>query len=101
MTSVLEDGLEQRGFRITGRVQGVYYRVWTRGVAEGLALQGTVQNRTDGSVESHVLGSPDAVRAFESRLWEGPPAAAVEGVEAIESSNELPGGPFQILPTAL
>jgi acylphosphatase len=96
---VSEEGIEQQGFRVSGRVQGVYFRVWTRGVAEELGLRGTVRNRIDGSVETHVVGSSEAVRAFESRLWEGPAAAAVEGVEVLESSEQLPAGPFQILAT--
>ncbi|MFH1766421.1 MAG: acylphosphatase [Gemmatimonadota bacterium] len=90
----------RRGFRIIGRVQGVYYRAWTRGVANELGLQGTVRNRADGSVEAHVEGSPTAVSAFETRLWEGPSAASVEVVEAMESPDEVSPGSFQILPTA-
>jgi len=96
---VSEEGFEQQGFRVTGRVQGVYYRIWTRGVAEELGLRGTVRNRMDGSVEAHVAGSAEAVRAFESRLWEGPSAAAVNGVDSFESPEPLPAGPFQILAT--
>lgn len=95
-----EGGFVKRGFRIVGRVQGVYYRAWTPGMANELGLQGTVRNRADGSVEAHVEGSPTAVSAFEVRLWEGPSAASVEGVEAIESLDQLLPGPFQILPTA-
>jgi len=91
---------EQKGLRITGRVQGVYYRVWARGVAEELGLRGTVRNRLDGSVEAHAVGLPEALKVFETRLWEGPPAASVDGVEAFESEDQLPAGPFQILPTA-
>ena len=93
-------GAVQTGFRITGRVQGVFYRAWTRSVAEELGLSGSVRNLPDGSVEAHVGGAPEAVRVFESRLWEGPPAAVVEGVERLESSGQLASGPFQILPTA-
>ena len=89
----------RRGFRITGAVQGVYYRAWTRGVANELGLRGTVRNRRDGSVEAQIEGSPTVVSAFEARLWEGPAAASVEGVEVVDSSEELPPGPFQILPT--
>ena len=90
----------KRGFRITGRVQGVYYRAWSRGVANELGLRGTVRNRLDGSVEAHVEGSPGAVSAFEEHLREGPSAASVEGVEVLDSLDELPTGPFRILPTA-
>jgi acylphosphatase len=53
----------------------------------------------DGSVEAHALGEPDAVRAFEGRLWEGPDAAMVTGVETIESTGQIFPGPFQILST--
>jgi len=97
--SLSEEALVRRGFRVVGRVQGVYFRVWTQGVAESLGLRGTVRNRLDGSVETHVEGRPDAVNAFGSRLWEGPPASAVNVVEEIQSDEVLPAGSFTILPT--
>lgn len=99
MKDISENGWLKRGFRITGRVQGVYYRAWSRGVANELGLRGTVRNRTDGSVEVRVMGTPGAVTNFEARLWEGPTAASVESVEPLESADVLPTGPFQILPT--
>ena len=99
MKVISEDGWLRRGFRITGRVQGVYYRVWARGVANELGLRGTVRNRPDGSVEVHVAGTPGGVTDFEARLWEGPTAASVDGVQSFESPDPLPAGPFQILPT--
>jgi acylphosphatase len=94
------EDLVQRGYRIRGRVQGVFFRAWTREVAEGLGLLGTVKNRGDGSVEAHALGSPEALAVFEARLSDGPPAARVERVEEVESSEPLPPPPFRILPTA-
>jgi len=96
---VSDEGLMQRGFRITGRVQGVYFRVWARATANELGLRGTVRNRVDGTVEAHVVGSPGAVSSFEARLWEGPSAAVVDQVEASESRGQLPPGPFQVLAT--
>lgn len=95
-----EDGWLKRGFRITGMVQGVYYRAWARGVANELGLGGLVRNRTDGSVEVHVVGTPGAVTDFEARLWEGPTSAAVVGVQALEAPDGLATDSFQILPTA-
>ena len=100
MNSVSEEGGLRRGFRITGRVQGVYYRAWARGVANELGLRGTVRNRMDGSVEVQVVGSPGAIAVFEGRLWEGPAASEVEGVDLLKAQGALPPGPFQILPTA-
>jgi acylphosphatase len=94
-----EEGLVQRGYRITGRVQGVFFRAWTREMAEGLGLRGTVRNRLDGSVEAHAAGSGEALGVFEARLREGPPAARVERLEEVDSSEPLPPAPFRVLPT--
>jgi acylphosphatase len=91
--------LVQRGYRITGRVQGVFFRAWTRELGEGLGLRGTVRNRTDGCVEAHALGSPGALSRFEARLQDGPPGARVEKVEYLDSAEPLPPGPFRILST--
>jgi acylphosphatase len=85
-----ETEIMQRGYRITGRVQGVCFRVWTQELATGLGLVGTVRNRPDGSVEAHARGEAKVVKEFETRLWDGPPAARVEGVEPLESADTLP-----------
>lgn len=100
MKDISEEGWLRRGFRVTGRVQGVYYRAWARGVANELGLRGTVRNRTDGSVEVQVMGTPGGVTDFEARLWEGPTSASVQGVEPVKAAGHLPMGPFEILPTA-
>ena len=95
-----QEGFVQRGYRVTGRVQGVFFRVWTQELAQELDLRGWVRNRADGSVEARAMGKTEAIRVLEQRLWEGPPAAAVDGVELVQSSEDLPDGPFQVLPTA-
>jgi len=97
---VSREELLQRGYRISGRVQGVFFRVWTREMAEELGLRGTVRNRPDGSVEAHVLGFREALARFEARLWDGPPAARVEGVVELESREPIPPAPFRILSSA-
>lgn len=94
-----DDGFVQKGYRIVGRVQGVYYRAWTRGVANEMGLKGTVRNRMDGSVEIHVYGSAPSLSEFESRLWEGPASSRVEDVGVFPSTEELPEDSFQILST--
>ena len=66
--------------RITGRVQGVSFRVWTRIEAEKLGLNGWVRNEDDGSVRALIVGSDAAVSAMLTRLWEGPRGAAVSSV---------------------
>ncbi|MDX1566548.1 MAG: acylphosphatase [Longimicrobiales bacterium] len=86
----------RKGFRVTGRVQGVGFRWWTQKTASGLGLRGTVRNCADGSVEVHALGSSDSLESLEERLHEGPSSARVEGVEEIDPKSSLPDG-FRIV----
>jgi len=67
--------------RITGRVQGVFYRGWTVDAARSRGLDGWVRNRADGSVEALVSGDDAQVDDLVSACWNGPPAARVEDVE--------------------
>lgn len=84
--------------RITGRVQGVWYRGWAVGQARQLGLSGWVRNRRDGSVEAVLHGPEPAVRTMIARCREGPPAARVTDViEAIEPEPPVPG--YRQLPT--
>lgn len=71
------------GFRVTGRVQGVGYRWWTRSLGTRLALSGTVRNLEDGAVEVHARGSAEALAELRRRLHDGPPLARVDAVDAL------------------
>ena len=87
---------ERAGFRVTGRVQGVGYRMWTRRAALELGLRGTVRNGSDGSVELSVAGPADGVAALAHRLSQGPPGARVIGVTRIASRMRIPERGFEI-----
>lgn len=77
--------------RVTGRVQGVSFRVWTLREAEKLDLVGWVRNEADGSVRALLAGPEDAVAAMLERLWRGPAGAAVATVEFDDvQMDELP-----------
>lgn len=67
-----------RHVRVTGRVQGVFFRAWTREQAVELGIAGWVRNCPDGRVEAHVEGEAEAVERMIERLRSGPPAASVE-----------------------
>ena len=73
-----------RHVRITGRVQGVFFRAWTQQQAREIGVSGWVRNCADGSVEAHVEGDEAAVKALIQRMHEGPPAAEVEQVQVEE-----------------
>ena len=67
--------------RITGRVQGVWFRGWVREEARRLGLTGSVRNAPDGSVVALFVGSGTAVATMLALCREGPPSARVLGVE--------------------
>jgi acylphosphatase len=91
-----ESGLQQRAFRVRGRVQGVGFRWWTQRKALGLGLQGTVGNCVDGTVEIHVAGDAEALDRFYNALQSGPVMARVDKVEDLRSVEDLPTG-FEIV----
>lgn len=62
---------------ITGRVQGVGFRYWTRHIARRLGISGTVKNLEDGSVEVIAEGDEDELRVFRNAIKDGPPLANV------------------------
>ena len=74
---------------VAGRVQGVFFRVWTREQAEALGVSGWVRNRPDGSVEALIAGEERAVEAMIERMRRGPPGAKVERLteEPVEASD--------------
>jgi acylphosphatase len=82
--------LEQvsRRFRITGKVQGVYFRQSTRLQAEGLAIRGFARNLADGSVEVVAHGTGAAVERLLQWLQQGPRMARVEQVLELELTEQ-------------
>ncbi len=76
-----------RRFRITGKVQGVYFRHSTRQEAERLSIYGVARNLPDGSVEVIAQGAHEAVDTLRVWLERGPSMARVDGVEELESQR--------------
>jgi acylphosphatase len=72
--------------RLTGRVQGVGFRWFTRRAAQDLGLAGKVRNLPDGRVEVEVAGSTEKLDTFRERLRKGPPGARVTHLEEEELS---------------
>ena len=75
---------------VTGRVQGVGFRWYTREKANDLGLTGWVRNLHDGRVETAFQGDPALVAEMETWLWKGAPAARVVGVTLSEEAP-VPG----------
>jgi len=77
-----------RRLRVTGRVQGVFFRAWTREEARTLHVSGWVRNCNDGSVEAQLEGDESSVEALIDLMREGPPGAEVETVDVEEADAE-------------
>ena len=73
---------ERLSARVTGRVQGVNFRHFTRGQARALGLTGWVRNEPDGSVRLEAEGPRAALESLLDAVRQGPPAASVRDVEA-------------------
>jgi len=76
---------------IEGRVQGVFYRVWTREQARKLDLVGWIRNLEDGRVEAVFEGSRNKVEEMIKKCREGPRLA---GTKHIDVSWEKATGEF-------
>jgi len=70
--------------RVSGRVQGVGYRSFTRSHAAELGVKGWVQNLPGGGVEALLQGERKKVGELLSLMKEGPAGALVSGMEVSE-----------------
>lgn len=72
--------------RVTGRVQGVFFRASARDVARGLGLNGFVRNEPDGSVYIEAEGGERDLSQFEDWCRKGPPHAQVSDLQIKEGT---------------
>ncbi|WP_272699264.1 acylphosphatase [Desulfovibrio sp. Fe33] len=81
---------------VRGKVQGVWFRGWTRETARDLGVTGWVRNLPDGAVEVLAQGSAEQLDRFEERLRLGPPLARVSAVESRRSPLGTPLPTFSV-----
>lgn len=70
--------------KITGSVQGIFFRDSARRQALALNLKGFVKNESDGSVYIEAEGEENNLRQFVLWCHQGPNHARVENVEINE-----------------
>ena len=66
---------------ISGRVQGVCFRMYTQSEAQRLGLTGWCRNNPDGTVEIMAEGDPSALCQLRDWCKKGPPMARVTAVK--------------------
>jgi acylphosphatase len=72
---------------IRGRVQGVYFRAFTRERARSLGVCGWVRNLPDGRVEAQVAATAEVLAELERELRQGPPVSRVDGIDRTEIAH--------------
>lgn len=90
--------LVARRLIVTGRVQGVGFRYFTRDAARLDGVRGTVRNLDDGGVEIEVEGDAEAVTRFERAIRRGSAGSRVDHVMVDESPATGRFHDFRILP---
>ncbi len=66
---------------VSGDVQGVGFRAWTKRLAKALSLTGWVQNRDNGTVAIVAEGSAEVLKMFVDQVRQGPDVAWVEHLD--------------------
>ncbi|WP_045216752.1 acylphosphatase [Desulfonatronovibrio magnus] len=66
---------------ISGKVQGVYFRAWTKEQADSLGIKGWVRNISEGRVEVLAQGGEEPVKEFKTRLIQGSSMSEVKNIE--------------------
>ncbi|MFW6279228.1 MAG: acylphosphatase [Bacillota bacterium] len=81
---------------ITGRVQGVGFRAFTRRNASQFGVKGWVKNLFDGRVEAVLSGGKDDVGQMINKLRQGPSMAMVQDIEVKDEEYQNQFSRFQI-----
>ena len=77
--------------KVTGKVQGVWFRKYTKDQADALQLNGTVQNMPDGSVYIEVESNDETrLNKFLQWLQTGSPLSRVDNI-ATDQSDKCTG----------
>ena len=82
--------------QITGSVQGVFFREYTKRRAETLGITGWVRNRRDGSVEALISGDEPQTKKMLEWFHQGSPASTVHNVIIEEAANPPEDNSFLI-----
>lgn len=70
--------------KITGKVQGVFFRASTKAVADQMGVKGLVKNEKDGTVYIEAEADESTLALFVDWCNEGPDKAKVENVEVVD-----------------
>ena len=70
--------------RVSGMVQGVFYRAFTQDKAKDLGINGWVRNIPGGGVEAVLEGERQKIGELLAMMKKGPASSMVSGIELSE-----------------
>ncbi|MFI3186851.1 MAG: acylphosphatase [Methylococcaceae bacterium] len=73
---------------VSGRVQGVYFRLFTQNKAKHFTIKGSAKNLPDGRVEIIAEAENLAIEKFIKWCHKGPITARVDRIEIVELQHE-------------
>ena len=82
---------------ITGRVQGVGFRHFTRKNADKIGITGWVKNLPDGRVEALFQGPEQKVNELIDRCKEGPISAYVKEIDVNKAEDAKDHDSFEVI----
>lgn len=82
---------------ISGRVQGVFFRAFTKDVATSLGLKGWVRNIFDGRVEAVFEGERDLIEEAIKKCYIGPPGSRVTDINVTWENQTEGFNDFRII----
>jgi acylphosphatase len=82
--------------RVEGRVQGVFFREYTRRQATDFGLSGWVRNLPDGAVEALLIGEEKAVATMLAWFRTGSPLSRVDRIETWPEGQAAPCAGFTV-----
>lgn len=66
---------------VSGKVQGVWFRAFTKGQAQENQVAGWAKNLDDGRVEFKLSGAISDVEAVVTAMKKGPPLSSVKDID--------------------
>lgn len=79
--------MEKAHIKVSGLVQGVFFRIYTQKKAQELEITGWVRNMPDGTVKIEAQGEKERLEALVKWCYKGSPSAKVDKVEVMLSED--------------
>lgn len=90
LRTIVSESFQSQLVRVRGLVQGVGYRWSCVRLAHDCGVSGWVRNRTDGTVEALLQGTPGQLARMRERMQHGVPLARVDGMEVMQPDPPPP-----------